>query len=90
MTDLQRLELRMGDLRKQLAEAIAATEPDTEAIEKLTGEIRAADAQLVAHKLLEPEPKSELVGRPRPATLSDTGGPSLPRGRGVHPVRGQH
>ena len=49
MTDLQRLELRMGDLRKQLAEAIAATEPDTEAIEKLTGEIRAADAQLVIY-----------------------------------------
>ena len=61
MTDLQRLELRMGDLRKQLAEAIGATEPDTEAIEKLTGEIRATDALLVAQKLLEPEPKPEVA-----------------------------
>ena len=61
MTDLQRLELRMGDLRKQLAEAIGATEPDTEAIEKLTGEIRATDALLVAQKVLEPEPKPEVT-----------------------------
>ena len=61
MTDLQRLELRMGDLRKQLAEAIGATEPDTEAIEKLTGEIRATDALLVAQKVLEPESKPEVT-----------------------------
>ena len=61
MTDLQRLELRMGDLRKQLAEAIGATEPDTEAVEKLTGEIRATDALLVAQKVLEPEPKPEVT-----------------------------
>ena len=33
MTPLQTLELRMGDLRKQLAELIGATEPDTTAIE---------------------------------------------------------
>ena len=64
MTDLQRLELRMGDLRKQLAEAIGATEPDTEAIEKLTGEIRATDALLVAQKVLEPEPKPEVTTAP--------------------------
>ena len=61
MTDLQRLELRMGDLRKQLAELIGATEPDTTALETLTGEIRATDAQLVAHKVLEPEPKPEVT-----------------------------
>ena len=61
MTDLQRLELRMGDLRKNLAELIGATEPDTEAIEKLTGEIRATDALLVAQKVLEPEPKPEVT-----------------------------
>ena len=61
MTDLQRLELRMGDLRKSLAEAIGATEPDTEAIEKLTGEIRSTDALLLAQKLLEPEPKPEVT-----------------------------
>ena len=56
MTDLQRLELRMGDLRKQLAEAIGATEPDTAAVEKLTAEIRSTDALLMAQKLLAPEP----------------------------------
>ena len=61
MTDLQRLELRMGDLRKQLAELIGATEPDTTAIETLTGEIRATDALRVAQLLLEPEPKPEVT-----------------------------
>ena len=55
MTDLQRLELRMGDLRKQLAEAIGASEPDTEAVEKLTGEIRSTDSLIMAQKLLAPE-----------------------------------
>ena len=57
----KRLELRMGDLRKQLAELIGATEPDTTAIETLTGEIRATDALRVAQLLLEPEPKPETV-----------------------------
>ena len=57
MTDLQRLELRMGDLRKQLAEAIGATEPDTETVEKLTQEIRSTDSLIMAQKLLAPEPK---------------------------------
>ena len=61
MTDLQRLELRMGDLRKQLAELIGATEPDTTAIETLTGEIRATDALLVAQKVLAPEAKPEVT-----------------------------
>ena len=61
MTDLQRLELRMGDLRKQLAELIGATEPNTTAIETLTGEIRATDALRVAQLLLEPEPKPEVT-----------------------------
>ena len=56
MTDLQRLELRMGDLRKQLAEAIGASEPDTEAVEKLTAEIRSTDSLIMAQKLLAPEP----------------------------------
>ena len=33
---MQELELRLGGLRRQLAEAIGAAEPDTEAIDKLT------------------------------------------------------
>ncbi len=61
MTPVQTLELTLGDLRKQLAELIGATEPDTEAIGKLTGEIRATDALLVAQKVLEPEPKPEVT-----------------------------
>ena len=61
MTPLQTLELRMGDLRRQLAELIGATEPDTGKIETLTGEIRATDALLVAQKLMEPEPKPEVT-----------------------------
>ena len=61
MTPLQTLELRMGDLRRQLAELIGATEPDTGKIETLTGEIRATDALRVAQLLLEPEPKPEVT-----------------------------
>ena len=56
MTDLQKLELKMSDLRKTLA--LAAPEPDTEAIEKLTNEIRQADSLLTAQRLIEPEPKT--------------------------------
>ena len=61
MTPLQTLELRMGDLRRHLAELIGAAEPDTGKIETLIGEIRATDALLVAQKLMEPEPKPETV-----------------------------
>ena len=55
MTPLQTLELHLGDLRRKLAESIAASEPDHEVIEKLTGEIRSTDISLTAQKLLEPE-----------------------------------
>ena len=55
MTPTQTLELQLGDLRRKLAEAIGASEPDHEAIEKLTGEIRSTDINLTATKLLEPE-----------------------------------
>ena len=53
----------MGDLRKQLAEAIALAEPDTDAVEKLTQEIRSTDSLIMAQKLLAPEPK-ETPGAP--------------------------
>ena len=62
MTPVQTLELTLGELRKKLAEAIAASEPDTDAIEKLTGEIRSTDARLVAQKLLEPETTTTIPG----------------------------
>ena len=55
LTPTQTLELHLGDLRRKLAESIGAADPDHEAIEKLTGEIRQVDINLTAQKLLEPE-----------------------------------
>ena len=55
MTPLQTLELQIGELRRKLAEAIGVSEPDQDAIEKLTGEIRSTDVLLTAQKILEPE-----------------------------------
>ena len=56
------MELTLGELRKNLAEAVAASEPDVETIERLTGEIRSTDARLVAQKLLEPETTTTIPG----------------------------
>ena len=55
MTPLQQAQLALGEKRQALATAIAATEPDTEVIEGLTAEIRAADAKMTALMLLEPD-----------------------------------
>ena len=54
MTPLQKLELRMSDLRRELAAALEVDEPDAETVQRLTNELRAADTNLVAAKLLEP------------------------------------
>ena len=55
MTPVQKLELRMSDLRRELADALEAAEPDAETVQRLTSELRAADTNLVAAKLLEPD-----------------------------------
>ena len=46
MTPLQKLELRMSDLRRELAAALEAAEPDAETVQRLTNELRAADTNL--------------------------------------------
>ena len=56
MTDLQRLELKLGETRRKLAEAIGAAEPDMETVDSLTAEIRQTDSLLTATRLTEPEP----------------------------------
>ena len=53
MTPLQQAQLQLGETRQKLAEAIAATEPDTALIESLTTEIRAQDAKTNAIVALE-------------------------------------
>ena len=58
MTDLQKLELKLGEIRRKLAEAIGTAEPDMEAVDALTAEIRSTDALLVAQRLIEPEPET--------------------------------
>ena len=62
MTDLQKLELKLGETRRKLADAIVVAEPDMESIEKLTAEIRIADGLLTAQRLIEPEPETTLTG----------------------------
>ena len=47
MTPVQKLELRMSDLRRELAAALEAAEPDAETVQRLTNELRAADTNLV-------------------------------------------
>ena len=61
MTPLQKLELRMSDLRRELAAALEADEPDAETVQRLTSELRAADTNLVAAKLLEPELPAPVI-----------------------------
>ena len=56
MTKTQTLELKLGEARRKLAEAIATAEPDMEVVEALTAEIRQTDDLLTAAKLVEPEP----------------------------------
>ena len=58
MTDLQKLELKLGEIRRKLADAIGTAEPDMEAVDALTAEIRSTDALLVAQRLIEPEPET--------------------------------
>ena len=58
MTDLQKLELKLGEIRRKLAEAIGTAEPDMTVVDALTAEIRATDALLVAQRLIEPEPET--------------------------------
>ena len=56
MTKTQTLELKLGEARRKLAEAIATADPDMEVVEALTAEIRQTDDLLTAAKLVEPEP----------------------------------
>ena len=56
MTKTQALELKLGEARRKLAEAIATADPDMEVVEALTAEIRQTDDLLTAAKLVEPEP----------------------------------
>ena len=53
------------DLRRELAAALEADTPDAEAVQRLTGELRAADANLVAAKLLEPELPAPVITETR-------------------------
>ena len=61
MTPLQKLELRMSDLRRDLTAALDADEPDAETVNRLTRELRAADDNLTAAKLLEPELPAPVI-----------------------------
>ena len=58
MTPAQTLELRLGESRRKLADAIGAGEPDMVVVDALTAEIRSTDALLVAQRLIEPEPET--------------------------------
>ena len=58
MTPVQTLELKLGEIRRKLADALVVADPDMEVVEGLTAEIRAADALLVAQRLIEPEPET--------------------------------
>ena len=56
MTKTQALELKLGEARRKLAEAIATEAPDMETVNALTAEVRQTDDLLIAAKLVEPEP----------------------------------
>ena len=56
MTKTQELELKLGGQRRKLAEAIGTAEPDMDAVNSLTAEIRQIDDLLTAQRLVEPEP----------------------------------
>ena len=56
MTPVQKWTLKLTEARGKLGDALDAAEPDTEAIQALTREVRHADEALTAATLLEPEP----------------------------------
>ena len=61
MAPVQKLELRMSDLRRELADALEADAPDPETVQRLTDELRAAAANLVAAKLLALDPEETVT-----------------------------
>ncbi len=62
MTDLQKLELKLGEIRRKLADAIGTAEPDMTVVDALTAEIRSTDALLVAQRLIEPDVETTMTG----------------------------
>lgn len=60
MTPVQKLEVRMSELRRELRQHLDADEKDHDAINRLTGELGKLDSELVAAKLLE-EPAKDTV-----------------------------
>ena len=63
MTAVMELEIRMGELRLELAPLTGATEKDTDAIEGKSRELRACQVELNAARILEPEPETRESDR---------------------------
>ena len=65
MTPVQKLELRMSELRGKLTDALAADEVDSAEVGRLTRELRDCDTNLVAAKLLQPDTEATVTATPR-------------------------
>ena len=65
MTAVQKWTLKLTEARGKLGDALDAAEPDAEAIQALTREVRHADEALTAATLLEPETPAPVVTETR-------------------------
>ena len=65
MTPVQKWTLKLTEARGKLGDALDAAEPDAEAIQALTREVRHADEALTAATLLEPETPAPVVTETR-------------------------
>ena len=65
MTPVQKWTLKLTEARGKLGDALDADEPDAEAIQTLTREVRHADEALTAAKLLEPEQPAPVITETR-------------------------
>ena len=65
MTPVQKWTLKLSEARGELADALNADEPDAEAIQTLTREVRHADQMLTAATLLEPETPAPVITETR-------------------------
>ena len=65
MTPVQKWTLKLSEARGKLADALDAAEPDAEAIQTLTREVRHADEALTAATLLEPETPAPVITETR-------------------------
>ena len=65
MTPVQKWTVKLTEARGRLSDALEAADPDSEAIQALTREVRHADEALTAATLLEPEPTEPVITETR-------------------------